>query len=82
MATRPSNRRGTRSSSLRATHHSRAIRHSSQELEAIPRKEPMHPSSLPVDIRLSSQEAMGPRDQRLSAPASLVDQVHRRRRVR
>ena len=81
MATRPSNRRDIRRSSLRAIHHSRVIRHSSQELEAIRRKAPMHPSSLPVDIRLSSQEVMGRRDQRLSAPVPLVDEVHRRRKV-
>jgi hypothetical protein len=82
VATHPSNRRGIRRSSLRAIHHSLVIRPSSQELEAIRRKALMHPNSLPVDIRLSSQEVMGPRDQRLSVPVSLVHQVHRRRRVR
>jgi hypothetical protein len=81
VATRPSNRRGTHRSSLRAIHHSRVIRHSSQELEAIRRKAHIHPSSLPADIRLSSQEVMGRRDQRLSAPVPLVDEVHRRRKV-
>jgi hypothetical protein len=72
-----SNQGDTSLSSQRAIHHNRVFHLSSRVPVAISQRVPMHHSRL--DIRLSSQVAMGPKGRRLAALALLA---HPRRRAR